>query len=319
MKRGVIIFLIILLTECLFVRADIFGTLWGKNEGEVTIGGIIPGLGPEPGGGEEEEEEEGEEEIIIPTVEEGFTITPTLLVLQVVEGKASQGKIKITNIGKTNLTINLSIETIGKYVFPEEKTFILESGKTKEIILNVYVSEQEKINYSAGKVNVQAGSTIKSADIVLDIRKKTALFDIRTTLLKKILFQGQRAFANVSVLNFGELKNMDVELELSLVDENKNVYDIKKETFKIDDFYQGKFFVTIPQNLKEGKYFFRSKVSYKNVSAESYDSLEVVKFFINFASIVLYLVIAIILVIITLVSIVIKNRLRTGFDEEENA
>ena len=144
----------------------------------------------------------------------------------------------------------------------------------------------------------------------MDIKNKTALFDIKTTLLRKILFQGQRAFAEIMVLNFGTLKNIDVELETSLIDENQNVYDIKKEMFAINDSYEREFFLTIPEDIPLGNYIFHSKVSYGNVTAESYDTFEVIKLFINFAAIILYLVITIIFILITLVSIVLRNKLR---------
>ena len=112
-------------------------------------------------------------------------------------------------------------------------------------------------------------------------------------------------------MNLGDLKNIDVSLEMSLIDENKTVYDIKKEMFAINDSYEGEFFLTIPKDIDLGNYVFHSKVSYQNVTAESYDTFEVIKLFINFALIIFYLSIAILLTLITLVSIVLRNKLRT--------
>lgn len=311
MKRSVII-LIIILSCCFFISADVFDILFGSSEGEISVGQITPGVEPPPAGTGEEGGTGGGGAGGGITVQEGFEITQTLIIAKVTKGEPSQEKITISNIGKTNLTFNLSVESVGKYVFPAEKIFTINSGQTKDIILNIYVSESEKINFSQGKINVQSKSTIKSADIILDIRDKTALFDLRTTLLRKILFQGQKAFADIKVLNLGDLKNIDVELEMSLIDENKNVYDIKKEMFAINDSYEGKFFLTIPKEINLGNYIFHSKVSYKNVTAESYDTFEVMKMFIDFALIVFYLMIAIVLVLITLVSIVLRNKLRTA-------
>lgn len=309
MKKSVIIFVVILFS-CVFISADIFDILFGSSEGEISVGITTPGLEPSAGGAEEEEGGGGGGGGVTPTVEEGFEISPTLIAEKITKGEPSQTKLKITNIGKTNLTFNISVESVSRYVFPAETTFTLNSGQIKEIILNIYVPNSETINYSAGKINVQSKTTIKSADIVLDIREKSALFDIKTTLLRKILFQGQRAFANVKVLNFGDLKNIDVELETSLIDENKTVYDLKKEMFAINDSYEGKFFVTVPEDLQEGNYIFHSKVSYKNVTAESFDTLEVIKLFINFALISFYLIVGVILILITLISVVLRSKLR---------
>jgi len=310
MKRSVIIFILIL-SSCIFIRADIFGINWGSSEGEINIGGITPGLEP-PSAEAEEGGGGGGGGTITITKEEGFTISPTLITAKVTKGQASQEKLTITNTGKTNLTISISVESLGKYVFPEETSFTINSGEIKNVILNIYVSESENISFSQGKINVQNKDTIKSANIILDIRNKSALFDIKTTLLKKILFQGQEASADVKVLNLGDLKNIDVSLEMSIIDENKTVYDIKKEMFAINDSYEGEFFLTIPKDIDLGNYVFYSKVSYQNVTAESYDTFEVIKLFINFALIIFYLSIAILLTLITLVSIVLRNKLRTA-------
>ncbi|MCK9569168.1 hypothetical protein M0R72_09520 [Candidatus Pacearchaeota archaeon] len=301
---------VLILSSCIFIRADIFGINWGSSEGEINVGGITPGLEP-PSAEAEEGGGGGGGGTITPSVEEGFTVSPTLIATKVTKGQASQEKLTITNTGKTSLTINISVESLGKYVFPEETSFTISSGEIKNIILNIYVPESEDINFSQGKINVQHKDTIKSADIVLDIREKSALFDLKTTLLKKILFQGQKAFADITVLNLGDLKNIDVSLEMSLIDENKTVYDIKKEMFAINDSYEGEFFLTIPKDIDLGNYVFHSKVSYQNVTAESYDTFEVIKLFINFALIIFYLSIAILLTLITLVSIVLRNKLRT--------
>lgn len=311
MKTSVIIFILIL-SSCFFISADIFGINWGNSEGEINIGTIIPGLEPPPSeGGGEEEGGGGGGGGTIPSVNEGFTVSPTLIAVKATRGQPSQVKLKIENIGRTNLTINLSVESVEKYVFPAENNFLLESGKSKEIILNIYAPESEIINFLQGKINIQSKHIIQYADIVLDIRDKSALFDLRTTILKKILFQGQKAFADVQVLNLGDLKNIDVELEMSLIDKNKTVYDIKKEMFAINDSYSSKFFLTIPKDIELGNYIFHSKVSYQNVTAESYDAFEVIKLFIDFALIAFYLIVIIILVLITLISIVIRSKLKT--------
>jgi len=307
MKKSVIFFVLIILMSFL-VRADIFGIEWGFSEGEISIGGGIPGTGEQPE--EEEEGGGGGGGGTTPTINEGFEIEPDFIVAKITKGVPIREILKISNIGKTELNFNITLESVTKYVFPTETEFTLKSGEIKYITLNIYIPESETKDLINGKIIFQSKNIIKEADIVLDIKEKSALFDLRTTLLKKVLFQGQRAFADIQVLNLGDLKNIDVALELSLIDENKTVYDIKKEMFAINDSYKDKFFLTIPRNLELGKYTFHSKVSYGEVTAESYDTLEVIKFFINFAIIIFYLIVAIILVLITLISVIITNKIK---------
>ena len=314
MKRGWI-FLILIVIQLSVINADSFTITWGSSSqgGEFAIGGTgigtsfigsIPsappgtpppiGGTPPSGGG---------------TIQ-GFSPDKNLLVVTVRKGIQTQQSVTITNNETSDLQINISITDLGNFIFPNENNFILKPGESKSIIFSIYVSESETRKTLTGKINFMSKSLTKSVDVILDIKEKTPLFDIKTDLLRKVLIQGQKAFADVKIVNLGDLKNIDVELESFILDKNNQVYDSKKETFTIGDSVQKQVFLKVPKDISLGNYIFSSKVSYKDVSAQSYDSFKIIKSVIDFDVITFWIIVTIIITSIMLVLIVLVNKIK---------
>jgi hypothetical protein len=311
MKREVFLFLILTIFLISLVNADTFSIVWQTKQGEFSIGGtgnpitppaVVPptppggGPGPSPGG--------------ITAGVSGFGINNTFMLIRVIKGEPNQQQIIITNRGNTSLPISISVVNLSRYVFPSTDSVTLAPGETRSILINIYVSESEPASLLVGKVNFQSPNAKISVDLVLELSVRAPLFDIKTTLLKKNLFQGEKATANVKVLNLGNLKNVDVELESKIVDSKNNVYDATKETFAINDSAVKTVSLKLPENVSLGQYFFSSRVSYKNISASSYDAFDILRTIIQFGQLVFYLTLTIILVLITLISVVIRSKIR---------
>lgn len=317
-KRGIFFLLIVIniLFLISFVKADDFSIIWGIPGQEATIGGSginaplggqeappgAPSVPGTPGGGPEGAG-------IITTIS-GFGVNNTLLVVKIKKGEPSQQRVMITNRGNTSLTINISITDLEKFVFPSEKSFILGPKESKNVLFNIYVSGLEKENLFNGKINFKSKTATISVDVILEATERAPLFDIKTTLLKKIFFMGQKTTANVKVLNLGDLKNIDVELESRIIDSKNKVYDSAKETFAINNSATKKVTLKLPNDISSGDYFFSSRVSYKNISATSYDAFKIMETAIQFGALVLYFVILIMVVLITLVSTILINQIK---------
>ncbi len=201
-----------------------------------------------------------------------FDLDKTFFSLEIKKGLDYQEKITITNNINSNLTINIFVDLSKKFIFPEEETFVLGPKETKEILFNIYVSDKEESDVYIGKIYFDALGRKKSVDFVLDVGDKLPLFDIKTTILNKYVFPGWKVVADLLVLNLGDLKNIDVELEYFIRDFENNTYTSKKESFAINESFEGEIFLEAPENLKEGNYIFFSKVSYGDISANSYDT-----------------------------------------------
>jgi hypothetical protein len=313
MKRGWI-FLILIIIQISIIGADSFTIIWGSSSGgELTIGGtsISVGFGTTPstpsppttpttpsgGGG-------------TVTMQEGFSSNKNLLVVAVKKGVQKQESVTIVNNEATNLEISISISNLSEFIFPAEKNFILKPKESKVVIFNIYVPESETRNVITGKIDFISKTLTKSTNVVLDITEKAPLFDIKTELIRNILVPGQRAIANVKILNLGDLKNIDVELETLILDRENNLYESKKETFAIEDSTEKQVFIRLPKNIELGNYSLSNKVSYKNISAKSYDSFRIIKSVIDLDVVAFWIVFTIILTLIMLILMVLINRIK---------
>jgi len=317
MKKSVIILIFLCMLQVSFITADLFTVGYTGGGEELSIGGtpptgdptITPPTPPSDGGTSVADSY-------------SFELSQTFFLIRLKRGELVEQQITIVNDGTKDLAINISITDIEQFVFPEIENFVLKSGETKNIKFNVYVSEGKRSEVYTGKINFNSQRISKFASIVLDVKDKAPLFDIKTTVLKKTIFPGRKIFANINILNLGDLKNIDVELLYYLIDFQNNTYVQKKESFAINDSFSGEVFLEIPRNIELGEYLFYSKVSYGNIMASSYDTFTIISKLMGLlpksGKSVLYLLSLIILSFITLLSIVLIKRLLKNKNQQNS-
>ncbi len=241
-----------------------------------------------------------------------FKLDKEFLSVKMLKGKHYQEEIIITNDGTEDLLINISLTNLQEFIFPEEENFVLKNGEIKTIKFDIYLSEKEDTDTYIGKINFNSAKVSKFVNVVLDIKDRAPLFDIKTTVLKKEVAPGNKVTAEVVILNLGDLQNIDVELESNIQDFEGNIYTSKKESFAIDESHKKKIFLEVPKDIQLGNYIFYTKVNYENIGASSYDTFKVVKIDKK----VIFFQIIIILLILSLITgiliILIKIKQRAG-------
>jgi len=303
MKKLMILILLCMLQTSI-ITADIF-TAGGSGGNEIIIGGnqmqgFFTGIPEEEAPPSEEETPSngrgGPGKVII----SNFKLDKTFFSVEMKKGEHYQEQIIITNTGTKNLTINIS-STLEKYIFPAEESFILKVGEIKNIKFDIYVSEKEKADVYIGKINFNSKNIKKSVNVVLDIKEKAPLFDIKTIVSKKYILPGGKVTAKIIILNLGDLKNIDVELEYHITDFDNKIYSSKKESLAINDSFKGEVFLETPKDIKVGKYLFYSKVNYGEISAASYDTFSIIKetfFFIIVIILSIFILITLLIIIL---------------------
>ena len=213
------------------------------------------------------------------TGEFDFDVNPTNFVVEMNKGTYYQKKINVTNNGTNDITIGIYVEGVDDFIFPTVKSFLLNPGESKNIRFDIYVSNQRLADVYVGKIRFQSSSITRYTEVILDVKERDALFDIRTEVLKKYINPGGRVRANVSLINMGDLRNFDVELEYKIIDFDKNIYTVKKEDFAINRTYNNIFYLDSPKDIAIGNYLFYVRVLYAetNVSASSYDTFVIEK------------------------------------------
>jgi len=213
------------------------------------------------------------------TGEFDFKVAPDDFFIEMGKGTYYRKIIEVTNNGTKDISINVYVEGLSDFVFPDIRSFSLAAGESRDIRLDIYVSDKRFADVYVGKIRFQSAYVERYVEGVLDVKERDALFDIRTEVLKKYINPGGRVRANISLINMGDLRNFDVELEYKIIDYDKNVYTLKKEDFAINRTYNNVFYLDVPKDIPIGNYLFYSKVLYpaSNVSASSYDTFTVEK------------------------------------------
>jgi hypothetical protein len=220
-----------------------------------------------------------------------FYLDPTTFSVEMGKGTYYRKVITVTNNGTKDLPISVYVEDLGDFIFPEVRFFMLAPGESRDVRLDIYVSNQRFADVYVGKIRFQTSLVTRYTKAILNVKERDALFDIRTEVLKKYVNPGSRVRANISLINMGDLRNFDVELEYKIIDFDKNVYTLKKEDFAISRTYRDTFYLDVPKDIPIGDYLFYSKVTYppSNVSASSYDTFVVEK--ISYLSWILLIII----------------------------
>ncbi len=204
-----------------------------------------------------------------------FKIFPTLVEMSLSKGTYFRKNILVENNGTEGINIGVVVEGVSDFVFPSIRSFTLFPGEKRYVTFDVYVSDKREADVYLGKIVFRGGGPERVADVVLNVKKSDALFDLRTVVLKKYIAPGGRVRANISLINMGDLRNFDVVLDYKVMDFDYNEYSWKSEQFAINRTYSGIFFLDVPKNLSMGNYVFYSTIRYGDVNATSYDTFVV--------------------------------------------
>lgn len=244
---------------------------------------------------------------LIPELDKDFYVLPSFFASEFKKGQYSQKEILIVNNGSESLKINIVIQNLSEFIFPETDSLIVGAGENKTLRLNIYASNYANPDVYFGSVLFISGSILKETKAILDIKDKHALFDIRAEVIKRYVNIGSKVRANITIVNVGDLRNFDVSLEYKILDFEGKEYTLKKEDFAINQSFQGIFSLELPEDIPIGDYLFYAKVYAGDVTASSYDTFVVEK--ISFLS-----WIVLILLVLILMGIILVHLRREGIN-----
>lgn len=269
--------------------------------------------GDEGGGGGGGETTNG---TVTPEVASGanFYVQPTFFTAELRKGAAYEKQIMIVNNGTQDLVIGIAILDLQDFIFPEVQYVTLKKGESTNVTMHIYISESRDADVYVGKILFRNSEVSRETRVVLDVKERYALFDIRANMLKRYVNPGGTARANVSIINMGDKRNFDVSLEYKILDFDNNEYVIKKEDFAINDTFTGTFELDLPENLALGDYLFYTRVYAGNVSASSYDTFTLEK--ISWLAWILLILVILIIMIVILIKIA-KDREWLWFKNSE--
>jgi hypothetical protein len=214
----------------------------------------------------------------VPTRED-FSIDVDLIRALIKQGGTHQTQFTIENIGTEDLSFNIEYPDLDELLLLSDTEFLLAPGEVKVVDITTFAEEEKKPDIYSGNIKVSANNIKKSLPIIIEVQAKKALFDINVKVLPKHknVLMNKNVIANITLINVGDLKPVDVELFYSIRDIEGNDLIFGIETLAVYDEISRIKELELPKNITFGTYMLYSRVSYGIETASAADILYVVQ------------------------------------------
>lgn len=205
-----------------------------------------------------------------------FSVSPSSIKEHLKLGTSKIQKIKIKNSDNVPINFDLSAKTINEFIFLSSTSFTLEPSEEKEIEVNIV---GRKLGSYFGSLEIIGDNIKEVVNIVIEVESEQVLFDAKIDIPSafKSVAPGSELRAQITLLNVGPPRKVDVTTTFIIKDRRGNVVYESSETFAVE---KQKSFVKsfkIPPNLQPDDYLAVIEVRYENSFAVSSDLFKVVK------------------------------------------
>ncbi|MFA5855828.1 MAG: hypothetical protein WC867_00585 [Candidatus Pacearchaeota archaeon] len=198
-----------------------------------------------------------------------------LIKLSLKQGESSTEYVYISNDALNDIFVNLTSSSLDNFLLIPEPGLTIKSKQSVKVRLDFNVKETENPDSYFGKINLKNSDGSKNTiSVILDVKEKKPLFDIKTKVQRKIILPGTKIKANIDLINMGDFSNVDVVLYYSIKDMEGKVLSFSQESLAV----QKRLSVTRELEIpiyNEGDYIFYSTVTYANTTAISSDHFKI--------------------------------------------
>lgn len=204
-----------------------------------------------------------------------FSLSPGSIKEKMSLGAAKTRPIRIKNTGGTPLRFNLDTTTVSSMVFLSDTSFSLDANEEKTVEANII---GKSLGSHIGEIVVSGDEIKKSISIVVDVESEQVLFDVKMDIPSgyKEVRPGSDLKAQVTLLNVGPPKKVDVTVTYIIKDKQGNVIYESSETFAVENQTSFVKSFKMPKDLKPGEYIAVIEARYENsfaVSSEFFNVL----------------------------------------------
>jgi len=241
-----------------------------------------------------------------------FTVDKDLIKIELKPGIIERELINISNTGDTNLTINVNMENLERFLVSpggvSEYSFDLKAGKMKSIQLNFFASEEQELGVFPGKIVVTGNGIEKIITVIVGIESKKALFDIDVEIPQryKEVLPGEEVLMQLSIYNVERIGRVDVEIEYGLKDLAGNIIVSQNEVLAVEMQVSIVRRLDVSFDVKPGNYVIYAKVKYDDTIGTGTDILRVVKKEIRIQTIIILSLFLITVVMVSAFVLIIR-------------
>jgi len=205
----------------------------------------------------------------------GFYIDKDLIKVKIKQGESKRKVLGFQNNFSESIEVNINSD-LEEFVAISENYFVLEPFSFKSINLDFYVKDNEFPDAYLGRIIVRSGNYSKIINLIVDIKERKPLFDVLAKVPDKDFYPGENVNANITVLNMGDLENIDILFHYAIREfTNNTIIDFREESLAINKSLELDRELNLNENLEPGKYVFHAKSSYKDVVATGADVFDV--------------------------------------------
>jgi len=208
-----------------------------------------------------------------------FSVDKDVLRVELKQGETKKETLVITNEGDTVLKFNIKPIGLEQMILVMDDKFTLLPRESKEVTIYFSAREEQLIKIYTGKLLITANYQMKLVAVIVDVIKKVPLFDVNVKVhntTKKIL-KGEDVEADITMINVGDPKEVDIVLHYAVRDLDGNTINFKEETMAIREKLSITRRLRLPEDINYGTYLFYAEVRYGKEKAVSTDVFEVVE------------------------------------------
>lgn len=242
-----------------------------------------------------------------------FSVDRDLIKVSIKQGENAKEFLVIKNTGNTEMNISLEISKLEKFLILSDEEFVLKTGESKTIGIDLFAKEKEVADSYLGKIIISEAGIKKTVSVILEIKERNPLFDIKTEILNKVVRPREKVRTNITIINKGDLKHIDVILYTAIKNLDGDIIDYKDESLAVEKELSITKSMDVPE-LVDGKYIFYSRVSYGNISASSSEVFEVssveVPKVVEMDKNIILIVVALVVIIIVIWVVYLKKQMK---------
>jgi len=201
----------------------------------------------------------------------GFSINREIIKIVLTQGETKIEKLDILNTGGNILDFILNIEFLDEFLALSEDEFRLDRNGIKTVTLAFTASENDGPDVYTGRIIIKSGSLTKIILLIIEIKAKRPLFDIKTEVLERFeeVRRGDDVGAEIVMFNLGDIVPLDINLFYSIRDLDGNDIVFEEETFKVEEQKLIERRLRVPDEIDDGWYLFYAKIDYLGQTAAS--------------------------------------------------
>ena len=173
------------------------------------------------------------------------------------KGETISTTFSIENTGNVTQEFDIYFTGIQEFILPQNNTHINISSGKKTTVTILFVGLPEKdIGIYNGNILVSNGREEKSIDVGIELNSKSALFDVKTSILPRFkkISAGQTLPVSTELFNFGNIGKIDVYVTYSIMNSSGTKIVEEKESIAVETTTSTLKELHLPESLPAGTY-----------------------------------------------------------------